>query len=100
MTLPSQSADQVGDIDGTQLRIASSADNWKRRLLDLTKRNRALNFKLTKVSTVAVVDEQPAQIFRQLCLLEKPMQLTSRPIFLAFIRRGNRALPGNDADDR
>ena len=55
-------------------RIAASADHWKRRLLDLTKRNRALNFRATKVSTVAVVDEQPAEIFRQLVVREQAMR--------------------------
>ena len=34
-------------------RIAAALDNWKRRLLDLSKRNRALNFRMTRASTVA-----------------------------------------------
>ena len=49
-------------------RLAASVDNWKRKLLDLTKRNRALNFRMNRVSTVAIVDEQPAEVFRQLVL--------------------------------
>src|SRR5688572_27926641 len=57
-----------------EARIAASLDNWKRKLLDLSKRNRALNFRMTKVSTVAVVDEQPAEVFRRLYLQEKPMR--------------------------
>lgn len=60
-------------------RIAATADNWKRRLLDLTKRNRALNFKPTKVSTLAVVDERPAEIFRQLYLRELRMKFKAAP---------------------
>jgi very-short-patch-repair endonuclease len=65
-SIPLQSSDEA--------RIAASLDNWKRKLLDLSKRNRALNFRMTKVSTVAVVDEQPAEVFRRLYLAEKPVR--------------------------
>ena len=60
-------------------RIAASADGWKRKLLDLTKRNRALNFKPTKVSTVTIVDEQPAEVFRQLYMRERTMRFKAAP---------------------
>ncbi len=53
-------------------RVAASLENWKRKLLDLSKRNRALNFKMSKVSSIAIVDEQPAEVFRQLYLRERP----------------------------
>jgi len=52
--------------DAVALRILASVDRWKRRLLDLTKRNRGLNFRPTRVSTVAIVDEHPAEVFRLL----------------------------------
>ena len=55
-------------------RLAASIDAWKRKLLDLSKRNRALNFRTTKVSTVAIVDEHPAEIFRLLYLAEREMR--------------------------
>src|SRR5215213_4435495 len=55
-------------------RVSASIDAWKRRLLDLSKRNRALNFRATRVSTVAVVDERPAEIFRLLYLAEREMR--------------------------
>ena len=60
-------------------RVKASIENWKRKLLDLTKRNRALNFKVHKVSTVTVVDEQPAEVFRQLYLREKSMRFKAAP---------------------
>ncbi|GLC25155.1 DUF3320 domain-containing protein [Roseisolibacter agri] len=60
-------------------RIAAAADQWKRKLLDLTKRNRALNFRPTKVSTVAVVDEHPAEVFRQLVVREATMRFKAAP---------------------
>jgi very-short-patch-repair endonuclease len=55
-------------------RIAAALDAWKRRLLDLSKRNRALNFRVTRASTVVIADEQPAEVFRRLYLAEKPMR--------------------------
>ena len=64
---------------GADPRIAASADNWKRKLLDLTKRNRALNFRPAKVATVAIVDEQPAEIFRRLFLREDAMRFKAAP---------------------
>ena len=55
-------------------RLAASIANWKRNLLDLTRRNRALNFKPTKVSTVAIVDELPSEVFRHIYINEAPMR--------------------------
>ena len=57
-------------------RVAASIENWKRKLLDLSKRNRALNFRMSKVSTIAIVDEQPAEVFRQLHLCKLAMALS------------------------
>jgi len=55
-------------------RVKASIENWKHKLLDLTKRNRALNFRMNKVSTIAIIDEQPAEVFRQLYLRERAMR--------------------------
>ncbi len=54
-------------------------DGRERRLLDLTRRNRALNFKPTRVSTFAIVDEQPVEIFRHLVLQERAMKFRAQP---------------------
>ncbi|MFL5614831.1 MAG: DUF3320 domain-containing protein [Gemmatimonadaceae bacterium] len=56
-----------------------TVDSWKRKLLDLTKRNRALNFRVNKVSTVTIVDEQPAEVFRQLYVHEHSMKFKAVP---------------------
>lgn len=69
----SQADVQVAD------RIAATTDSWKRKLLDLTKRNRAINFRINKVSTITVVDEHPAEAFRQLYILERPMKFKAAP---------------------
>ena len=55
-------------------RVQASIANWKRKLLDLSRRNRALNFKPTKVSTVPIVDEHPAEAFRDLYLNEASLR--------------------------
>lgn len=70
-------------LDG---RIAASIDAWQRKLLDLSKRNRALNFRATKVSTVAVVDEHPAEIFRVLYLAEREMRFKGVAVEAAAAR--------------
>jgi hypothetical protein len=57
-----------------EARVAATADAWRRKLLDLSKRNRALHFRPTKVSTIAIVDELPAEIFRTLYLRERSMR--------------------------
>jgi len=66
-------------IGTVEQRISVSIDNWKRKLLDLSKRNRALNFKMNKVSTIAIVDEQPAEVFRQLSLKNEGMRFKPAP---------------------
>jgi very-short-patch-repair endonuclease len=60
-------------------RVAASIENWKKKLLDLTKRNRALNFRVNKVSTVVIVDEQPPQVFHQLYLQGQSMRFKAAP---------------------
>lgn len=59
-------------------RIAATIAGWKSKLLDLSKRNRALNFKVQKVSTVTIVDEQPVEVFRLLCLNDKSLKFLPR----------------------
>jgi len=58
---------QARNVDGI---IAA----WKNRLLDLSKRNRALNFKVNKVSTITIVDELPPEVFRILGINRKGMK--------------------------
>src|ERR1044071_1658693 len=60
-------------------RVAATIGNWKRKLLDVSRRNRALNFKPNKATTVAIVDEQPAEVFRHLYLQERQMRFLPAP---------------------
>lgn len=59
--------------------VAASIERWKQALLDFTKRNRALNFKPNKVSTVTIVDEQPPEVFRTLYVDEESMGFSPAP---------------------
>ncbi len=59
--------------ESVQAAVGASLDAWKRQLLDLTRRNRAINFRPLKVSTVAIVDEQPAEVFRLLYDAERTL---------------------------
>lgn len=55
-------------------RFLATFNAWKSKLLDLSKRNRALNFKINKVSTVTIVDEMPIEIFKLLCQAKKSLK--------------------------
>src|SRR5690349_20558610 len=74
------SADESG-ISPTpeQARITATLENWKRKLLDVSKRNRALNFRPNKVTTITIIDEQPAEVFRQLYLRDRQMRFRPAP---------------------
>ena len=52
----------------TESRIAE----WKRRLIDLTRRNRLLFFTSTRSSTLHVIEPSPEEIFQRLVVDEKP----------------------------
>jgi very-short-patch-repair endonuclease len=51
-------------------RLVASVDAWKRKLLDLSKRNRALNYRASGLSSVEVIGAKPADAFRWLYLQE------------------------------
>jgi very-short-patch-repair endonuclease len=69
----------AGSTGGPEDRIAASVESWKRKLLDVSKRNRSLNFRPSKVSTVSVVDEHPTEVFRQLYLRGQAMRFKAAP---------------------
>ncbi len=58
-------------------RLLATVNAWKSKLLDLSKRNRALNFKINKVSTVTIIDELPTEIFCLLCREKKSLKFKS-----------------------
>lgn len=60
-------------------KVRFTIDAWKRKLLDLSKRNRALNFKPNKVSTVTMLDEKSVEFFRLLCVEGKTLGFEPKP---------------------
>ncbi|MBA4158151.1 MAG: DUF4011 domain-containing protein, partial [Gemmatimonadetes bacterium] len=71
-------ANDTGSSTGSA-RVEQNVENWKRKLLDLSKRNRLLHFRPNKVSTVTVVDELPVEVFRQLYIGRKAMRFKPVP---------------------
>jgi very-short-patch-repair endonuclease len=59
-------------------KLAAAMSTWQRKLLDVSRRNRAINFKPSKITTVAIVDEQPSEVFRQLYLQEHSMRFAPK----------------------
>ena len=59
--------------------IAKELEQARDRLLDLTMRNRMLNFRPTKLSTIRVVDERPCEIYDRLVLKEHLMKFQAKP---------------------
>ncbi len=74
-----------GVANGTNARVKSDIEKQlqaaRQRLLDLTGRNRLLNYRPSKRRTIHVVDEIPKEIFDILVLQEKMMQFkpTDKP---------------------
>lgn len=68
-------------------------------LLDLTKRNRALHFRATRVSSVVVVGEQPAKIFRRLVPREQAMRFKAAREPDAAGAANDASAPDGDGED-
>lgn len=67
-----------GRVDERQVALLEQAfETWRARLLDLTGRNRALNYHPTKVSTLTIVDEKPAEVFRLLVGEEQALSFSA-----------------------
>lgn len=76
--------------------VGAALDELKRKLLDLSRRNRLLNYRPTKASTVIVVDELPSEVFRILWAEEKAMHFLAD----AGASRSGEEADSLDVDDR
>lgn len=54
-------------------RIDDKIESWKSRLIDLTKRNRLLNFRETKLGSLKIVQPNVEEVFSWIFQNEKPM---------------------------
>jgi very-short-patch-repair endonuclease/flagellar biosynthesis GTPase FlhF len=59
--------------------VEERVDRWKKKLLDLTKRNRLISFRATKVTTIRIIDEQPPEVFATLVAQGKTMNFLPLP---------------------
>lgn len=59
--------------------IAERVNRWKKKLIDLTKRNRLISFRATKVTTIRIVDEHPPEVFTMLVTNGKSMDFLFLP---------------------
>ncbi|HRH41484.1 MAG TPA: DUF4011 domain-containing protein, partial [Pyrinomonadaceae bacterium] len=55
-------------------KVLATINSWKNKLLDLSKRNRALNFKINKNTTISIFDEPLTTIFRLLCIQKRSIR--------------------------
>lgn len=58
--------------------IEIQLEDARRRLLDLTRRNRLLNHRSSGRTTLRIIDEIPAEVFRQLVVGEQTLQFRAR----------------------
>ena len=84
------SGDEVANGENARVKsdVETQLQEARQRLLDLTGRNRLLNYRPSKRRTIRVIDEIPKEIFDILVLQEKVMQFkpadkpTEEPSFL------------------
>lgn len=54
-------------IEETNLeKLDKKIETWKNKLIDLSRRNRLLNFRPTKVTTIKIIDEIPSEVFKSM----------------------------------
>jgi very-short-patch-repair endonuclease len=54
-------------------------EKFREKLLDLTRRNRLLNFRATPASTIRIVDELPAEVFRLVAVERRRLGFLAAP---------------------
>ena len=75
MTLPESSLENFQQNSLLKIRI----DNWKSRLMDLSKRNRLLYFKSSKRGTLSISQPDMVTIFNKLLLRKKKLEFWIPP---------------------
>ena len=47
-------------------KILNRLSQWQNKLLDTSRRNPLINFRVYKKTTVTIIDEKPTEVYRQL----------------------------------
>jgi hypothetical protein len=55
-------------------RIDSCINEWKRRLIDLTRRNRLIYFVPKRSSSLQIAESTPSEVFNRFVIEEKPLK--------------------------
>src|SRR4030042_4924001 len=55
-------------------RIDSCINEWKRRLIDLTRRNRLIYFVPKRSSSLQIAEPTPSEVFNRFVIEEKPLK--------------------------
>ena len=81
--MPSRRATEAGRCSSPHTLVLglveAKLDDWKRKLIDLTRRNRLIHFQASRATTVRVVGELPPEIFRMTVLRRTAMTFIPRP---------------------
>ena len=82
--------------------VQAQLDAARNRLLDLTLRNRLLNFRPTRRTTIQIVDEIPAEIWKLLVAQRRALSFLAREEHEMYRRprpEGEQPAPGDTAPD-
>ncbi|PZC51375.1 hypothetical protein LH53_11695 [Mesotoga sp. TolDC] len=59
--------------------VSVKVDKWKKALLDLTMRNRLINFRTSKTSNLMLIKPSSSEIFNKIVVQEKEMNFVPIP---------------------
>src|SRR5579862_5636595 len=60
-------------------RVTQRVDEWKRKIVDLSRRNRSLYFVRTRGSTLRITEPGVYEVFERLVISEKPWEFFMPP---------------------
>jgi len=72
--------------------------DWKNKLIDVSRRNRLLNFKPTKVTTIKILDKSPSDIFKSLVVNKESFHFLPREKQLSIFDDENEQIDEYDTE--
>jgi hypothetical protein len=70
-------------VIGMPKTVETKLDHWKTKLIDLSKRDKMISFRPAKRTSIHIIDELPAEIFKKVIAHPTPLE------FLDFDSWGN-----------
>ena len=62
-----------GPVKGPDEELERKIEHWKQELLDTGKRNKMINFRETRRSTLQILEPEMTELFNRLAFSEKPL---------------------------